>query len=453
MASSPSASRAGAQRRSGPDRLRAGHHHLGVVAVHSVGVRCHHRSTEVDDGDVEVAAVSTHYREMVGVELAVSDADVVQVDRRRPDLLDDRPVVDAVAEICPRCADRTQDKECVVAGSHARGHDVLGHHARLRREQRDEALVRDLLAASDPERRTGLAVPHRVPERGEELGVMRIASVHLHEQRAVGVLALHQEETGLLTVGRPERPCVDPELRERGRDLGKAGVSLAGAEDQVHDRRPDRRDEDGGKCAARRGRLEEGSRHGCQTDEPDAESPRWSAEMRARGQQHRAEHGQTQRREPRRGFDRPERAPVREPIALHESADHEREGERHDRGEEQIADQGGPSPHGGDDDDQDRSHDEDVGERLPDGIKEVGKASNERDERPLDRGRWNREDAQDRKEERRRDELDDVARSARARLVDRSREEAEPAEGPRADPQPTHARTVPGASWSLRELS
>ncbi len=91
-----------AQRRRRADRLRAGHQSLGVVAVESVGVGRDDRATEVDDGDlqaVRVVAISRDDRNMLGVELSVGDADVVQPVRRLPHLLDDLRVIDVVTEL------------------------------------------------------------------------------------------------------------------------------------------------------------------------------------------------------------------------------------------------------------------------------------------------------------------------------------------------------------------
>ena len=135
-----------------------------------------------------------------------------------PQLVDDRRVAAVVVEVIPKCADGPQHQQCVVARRHARGHHRLGPHSGLRGEQRDEALVRDLGASPEPDRRTRLAVPDRPPQRREELGVVGIASVHLHDERfPVSVLRLHEEETCLLTVGRAERARRHPAVPVRPR--------------------------------------------------------------------------------------------------------------------------------------------------------------------------------------------------------------------------------------------
>ncbi len=140
-----------------------------------------------------------------------------------------------------------------------------------------------------------------------------------------------------------------------------------------------------------------------------------------------------------------EGAPGRQPVALDDAAHDDGDRERDEGGEQQVANQRGAAPHRGRDDDQDRGDDQHVGQRLPDRVEEVGEAPDERDERPLDCRRRDREDCEDREEEERHDELDGIARSTCTRLVDRRGEQSNATESSRAHPQPTHAADSTGS--------
>ena len=136
-------------------------------------------------------------------------------------------------------------------------------------------------APSEPDRRTGFAVPDRPPQRREELGVVGIASVHLHDERlAVGVFAPSRRRA-LPADGRPRRASarrhraapVRPR-RQRGSGCLRT-IRRSGA-------RPLPRS---WRSAHRRSRRSASSPRGCtadtaaRRDEPHSEAPGGSTEV------------------------------------------------------------------------------------------------------------------------------------------------------------------------------
>ena len=137
----------------GADRLRARDDHLGVVAVDAIRGRRDDRASEVDERDADAVTVDRlHHAHVIGIELPVGDPRVVHAVRRLPERVDDRRVALVVTEFGPERPGRTEHEQRVVARRDARRDDLLCPDPGLLGEQRDEALVGDLLSPSEPER-------------------------------------------------------------------------------------------------------------------------------------------------------------------------------------------------------------------------------------------------------------------------------------------------------------
>ena len=135
----------------GADRLRARDDHLGVVTVDAIRGRRDDRASEVDERHAD-AVVRLHHAHVIGIELPVGDPRVVDAVRRLPERVDDRRVALVVTEFGPERPGRTEHEQRVVARRDARGDDLLCPDPGLLGEQRDEALVGDLLSPSEAER-------------------------------------------------------------------------------------------------------------------------------------------------------------------------------------------------------------------------------------------------------------------------------------------------------------
>ena len=122
---------------------------------------------------------------------------------------------------------------------------VARRHTGPLREQRDERLVLDRLEPAAAQARAVVGVQRRPPDLLEQLRVVGVAPVHLHEQGLArrGEPA-RDEDAGGLPVGRLELLHLDAELTERRGDGVRLRVSGRGAEREADHRRGDERDEE-----------------------------------------------------------------------------------------------------------------------------------------------------------------------------------------------------------------
>ena len=97
-------------------------------------------------------------------------------------------------------------------------------------EERDERLVLGRLQAAESERHAAAAVPDASPEGGDELVVVGVAPVDLHEQRPAGIVdAAHVEDARDLLLGDLEPRGRHTELGESRLDVVEAGSPGRGA--------------------------------------------------------------------------------------------------------------------------------------------------------------------------------------------------------------------------------
>ena len=136
-----------------------------------------------------------------------------------------------------RRAERAHDHERVAAPGTPRG-DEMGHvGAGALGEQRDEALVLDELDPAEADRPLDPAVPDEAPQVGQQLGVPRIAAVHLDDQRPLGVGALEQHDALRLHRRRREVVDADPEVGEGEPDPRRGRAPARRTDGEVDDRR------------------------------------------------------------------------------------------------------------------------------------------------------------------------------------------------------------------------
>ena len=171
------------------------------------------------------------------VDLEVGDVGLAEARERLPAAVQE-PVVDAFGRNALERVTGFAEHEQRVAGPRLASRDDLSSRdAAVPGQEGHECLVLDRLAARDAESRTVALVQDLAPELGSELRVVRVASVHLDEQRpALGVATVEHEHAGGLALRGGEAVGLDAELPQAGRherDLRPAG---RGAE-----REPDRR--------------------------------------------------------------------------------------------------------------------------------------------------------------------------------------------------------------------
>ena len=183
--------------------------------------------------------------------------------------------------------------------------DARGKHRRhmctgLARGQHQVGLVLHLLETAEHELRARVAIEEDAPHLGEEPRIGLVASDHLDAQRAVGVVGEHHRRSGALMVREPHLASVDPELRQRGRDLLCRGSTARRPEQQVHGggHRPPQHDR--GEQVVRI-RVPEIHRGDGETDHKDAaEDAGRARDIRACRADHRDDHCDAHRRERRR---------------------------------------------------------------------------------------------------------------------------------------------------------
>ncbi len=265
--------------RVGPERERGGDQHLRLVGPHPFRRGTDRGAAKVDQahyfvvGDDEIAIV----------ERTVREARVVQYPQHVPHALGDGtgpPIGDG--HQLP--ADRTEHEDDIVVGRGAGGDDPRSQDPGLVREQREQGFVLDLLQPAQGERRAGLAVPNHATQGGDELRVVRIASVDLdHERLAVVVECIHQKEAGGLPVGGADGSRRDSERVERGGDVGQTRSAPARTEGEVDGTGAHDGDEQAGQRSGRSRRIEQDRRNRGDADDPSPEAPRRFGEMRRCG--------------------------------------------------------------------------------------------------------------------------------------------------------------------------
>ena len=175
----------------------------------------------------------------------------------------------------------TQHEHCVIGDRLPGGHDFECRNARLGSEQGDEGLVLDGLAAAQPELGASVAIHEPAPELGEELVVVGIRAVHLHQQRpSRHVPSGDDEDAGILPRRGLEIVGRDLEFAQSLCDIRNLGQAGRGAERQPHDgSRGERREQRGEHARERRISSDQRS-SGSDHQNPVAEPPQPRNEMR-----------------------------------------------------------------------------------------------------------------------------------------------------------------------------
>ena len=149
----------------------------------------------------------------VEVESAVDDAGVVQpaeVVPQRRDAGRSRSTAHGALVECfrQRLSFRSDDDEGVAPPCAAGRHQPRHAHAGSLGEQRDEPFVLDEVDAAASGATLTTSIPGHPPQRREQLGIPRVAPVHLDEQRSVPITPLEQHDPG---------PTASPPARGRRR--------------------------------------------------------------------------------------------------------------------------------------------------------------------------------------------------------------------------------------------
>ena len=189
-----------------------------------------------------------------------------------------------------RRAERAHDHQRVAPPGTPRG-DEMGHvGAGALGEQGDEGFVLDELHPAEADGPLGSPVPDEAPQVGQQLGVPRIAAVHLDDQRPLVVGALEQHDS--LRLHRRRREIVDAnsEVGEGEPDPRRGRAPARRTDGEVDGRRGEEPQRDG----RRRARRQRGPEHdrrrrtgtgsasdrGCGTAGPGAARPSRSSPWR-----------------------------------------------------------------------------------------------------------------------------------------------------------------------------
>ena len=353
-------------------------------------------AVEVDEPDL---LAERHQR--VGIDAVMGDARCSERGNRRP-----RPRGRHVVRRkgCEGVGGVAEHEHGVARRRLGGSEHVARRHTGPLREQRDERLVLDRLEPAAAQARAVVGVQRRPPDLLEQLRVVGVAPVHLHEQGLArrGEPA-RDEDAGGLPVGRLELLDLDAELTERRGDGVRLRVSGRGAEREADHRRGDERDEERSEGAARRGRLDEDAAEQPQEQDPARDALERPHEVRHDREDDRCRERHPKHRERRLVDPQPGEvvevgpAPDGEPGRDDRDRDGERDGQRRVR--EHGGAPAGECQHG----EREGEETQRVVDDLPQRIEPVREARQQADQRPLE-GRRRIDRDQQREAEERRDE-------------------------------------------------
>ena len=217
----------------------------------------------------------------------MGDSELAEELERLPGAAEERVVEPVRPQGRERRCFPPEDEQRVVVDRRGRRHHLARREARVAGEQGHERLaLRGVQAAPSP-RQSAAAVPDRAPERGDDLGVVGVAAVDLHQQRApVVVDASNVEDAADLALVHDERSGANAELGERRRDVAETRPTCRRAEREPDPGGGGDPDQHRGDRSGRRADPHHRSTEHAEGDDPATEPAQRTDDERREGDDH-----------------------------------------------------------------------------------------------------------------------------------------------------------------------